>query len=368
MNTNLGRTECAVLINKSGSSKAFGDVVIVDVANAISFTTTTTGGFVTGRVGVILDPNGIANNAPGLVAFSGYVPRINLASAAALGDYVKSHTVDGQGTPHATPPQSGDFAQVLETGVNPSAMLLGSQVQLSTGGGAYFAPTGLTGATQASRYVGATASGAPATGTFLVGDYVIDRSGLMWICTVAGSPGTWVSSGGGGGGGRTLISEQTPSGVSTVQWTSIPSTYKKLVLEFALRSSQAASAVDGIVSFNSDITDANYRSETIYSYAGGLSHLAGANRKFCPTGVSAANAPTNQFTIGRLEIVQYQNSNIFKVSIANFSMAYDASSVYTQLMMNSVNWKNIAAINQIDISLSAGNFVANSVLRLYGEN
>lgn len=55
-----------------------------------------------------------------------------------------------------------------------------------------FKPTGLTGATAASRYVGATASGAPTSGTFAVGDYVIDESGLVWICTVLGTPGTWV--------------------------------------------------------------------------------------------------------------------------------------------------------------------------------
>ncbi len=51
--------------------------------------------------------------------------------------------------------------------------------------------SGLTGATAASRYVGATTSGAPATGTFAVGDYSIDQSGAIWICTTAGSPGTW---------------------------------------------------------------------------------------------------------------------------------------------------------------------------------
>lgn len=52
--------------------------------------------------------------------------------------------------------------------------------------------SGLTGATAASRYVGATTSGAPATGTFAVGDLVIDQTGAVWICTVAGTPGTWV--------------------------------------------------------------------------------------------------------------------------------------------------------------------------------
>lgn len=56
-------------------------------------------------------------------------------------------------------------------------------------------PTGLPGATAASSYVGATASGAPTTGTFAVGDFVIDQSGAVWVCTAAGSPGTWTKTG-----------------------------------------------------------------------------------------------------------------------------------------------------------------------------
>ena len=63
-----------------------------------------------------------------------------------------------------------------------------------TGSATYYAPTGLTGATAASRYVGATTNGYPATGTFLIGDFVIDRTGNIWICTVSGTPGTWEES------------------------------------------------------------------------------------------------------------------------------------------------------------------------------
>jgi hypothetical protein len=51
----------------------------------------------------------------------------------------------------------------------------------------------LTGATQASRYVGATATGAPSSGTWAVGDWLIAQDGVVWICTVAGSQGTWVA-------------------------------------------------------------------------------------------------------------------------------------------------------------------------------
>ena len=56
-------------------------------------------------------------------------------------------------------------------------------------------PTGITGATSGARFVGATTSGAPTTGTFAVGDYIVDRSGAMYVCTAAGSPGTWVKVG-----------------------------------------------------------------------------------------------------------------------------------------------------------------------------
>lgn len=61
----------------------------------------------------------------------------------------------------------------------------------------YWQTSGLTGAVSASRYVGATASVAPTTGTFSVGDFVPTQNGKIFICTVAGSPGTWVQVGGG---------------------------------------------------------------------------------------------------------------------------------------------------------------------------
>lgn len=37
-----------------------------------------------------------------------------------------------------------------------------------------------------------TSSGAPTTGTWAVGDAVQDSDGAWWLCTVAGTPGTWV--------------------------------------------------------------------------------------------------------------------------------------------------------------------------------
>lgn len=50
---------------------------------------------------------------------------------------------------------------------------------------------GITGATTQTRYVGGTASGAPGSGTFVAGDFIVTTGGDIWICTTGGTPGTW---------------------------------------------------------------------------------------------------------------------------------------------------------------------------------
>lgn len=79
--------------------------------------------------------------------------------------------------------------------------------------------SGLTGATAPSRYVGATTSGAPTTGTFAVGDFVIDQSGAVWVCTTAGTPGTWTKIGGGMNYALFTASGtwNVPAGVTTIR-------------------------------------------------------------------------------------------------------------------------------------------------------
>lgn len=86
---------------------------------------------------------------------------------------------------------SGQYLRGNGTHVAMSAIPAADVPQLAS-----YAPTGLTGATAASRYVGATASGPPVSGTFAVGDFEIDQSGKVWVCTTAGSPGTWTQAGG----------------------------------------------------------------------------------------------------------------------------------------------------------------------------
>jgi hypothetical protein len=217
MAINLGRLIGNYYTNKSGATVNYGDFVIVDSATAQAFKTTNIEGDVSGEPGVVMEPNGIANNGRGFIATGGDVPQLNLDTASALLDYVRSSTTVGKGKPHSSPKVAGDFAQVLGTGTTPPARLFGGVVP-----GIVYAPLGLPGATQASRYVGATASGAPVSGTFSIGDFVIAQNGAIWICTVAGSPGTWASfSGGKGITGVTKVRKTAVQNIATGAWRTI---------------------------------------------------------------------------------------------------------------------------------------------------
>jgi len=123
-NTALNRTVVALLTNKSGGALAYGDVVVISTATASAFTTTTTAGYTTTSIGVIVEPNGIANDASGMVAVGGWVPKVNLNTAATLGQFIKTHTVAGQGTPHSVL-TNGDFCYALEASATPKAILFG---------------------------------------------------------------------------------------------------------------------------------------------------------------------------------------------------------------------------------------------------
>ena len=65
---------------------------------------------------------------------------------------------------------------------------------------------GVPGATAGARFAGGTRSGAPTSGSWNAGDFVIDQTGQVWVYT--GS--AWVASGGSGGGGVTVDNTSLP--------------------------------------------------------------------------------------------------------------------------------------------------------------
>ena len=137
--------------------------------------------------GQVLKATASGSNAA-LVFVNSSVP----ANSIAPGALASGVTISGESV-------FGNLSHASISGVNVYGYLANSTISGSqiigtvsgVGPQAFFAPTGLTGATAVSRYVGATINGAPTSGVFAVGDFVIDQTGNIWICTVSGSPGTW---------------------------------------------------------------------------------------------------------------------------------------------------------------------------------
>lgn len=73
-------------------------------------------------------------------------------------------------------------------------------------------PLGLPGAVAPTRFVGATASGAPTVGDFVVGDWIVDVGNRVFrVCIAAGSPGSWAAA-----SGSTITAAGIPDGYLAV--------------------------------------------------------------------------------------------------------------------------------------------------------
>jgi hypothetical protein len=153
------------------------------------------------------------------VSISGTPPSANQAliasssSAAAWSNLPSAPVSSVFSRTGAVTAQSGDYtaAQVTNAADKSSGSQQNFTGELKTPD---LVAAGLTGATAASRYVGATASGAPSSGTFAIGDYIVDQSGAMWVCTTAGTPGTWKNT---GAAGNAVTSVFSRTGVVTAQ-------------------------------------------------------------------------------------------------------------------------------------------------------
>jgi hypothetical protein len=110
----------------------------------------------------------------------------------------------------ATQNFAGQTAPIASWFGSDGSTLLGG---VDVGGGVLV--NGVAGATAGARFAGGTKSGAPTSGSWKAGDYVIDQTGKVWIYT--GS--AWVASGGsnvGGGDGVTVDNSSLPLQDATV--------------------------------------------------------------------------------------------------------------------------------------------------------
>lgn len=394
-NTALNRTTVALLTNKSGGALAYGAVVVLDNTNAKGFTTTTTSGITTRGLGVIIEPNGIANDATGIVAISGWCPKVTLNTAATVGQFIKSHTVAGQGTPHDAPQVQGDFGVALQASATPEMILFGTPNPPTSGIPVLGSSTdeGLVrwDGTSGGTVQNTSAVTVSDTGVFTFPDNIrqtfnpgADASGLN-VGSHAGNPGTpsngdvWYNSStealmarvNGASlrlGDFVKIEESTPSATGTLTFSSL-GTFTHLEIRWSARSTKAASVEeDMVIRFNAD-TGGNYDSLLLYNptatTAAASEVLAGTSARVGT--LPAASADASRGGGGIIRIHDYRGTTFFKTAEGNFSY-FQGAALYSSTRPFGVHWRSASAITSITILLASGNYVAGSKFTLYGLN
>jgi len=150
----------------------------------------------------------------------------------------------------------------------------------------------------------------------------------------------------------------------TITFSSIPSTYQHLQIRYIGRVTNADTADNIFVQFNSD-TGSNYAWH--YLQGDGSSAVAGAassQSKILAGRVSAATATTEIMGAGVLDLLDYANTNKYKTLRTLSGQDRNGGGV---IVMTSGLWQNTAAVSTITITNgSATNFTSTSTFALYG--
>lgn len=258
--------------------------------------------------------------------------------------------------------------------------------QTNTITGTALIPTGLGNATAATRYVGGTASSAPTSGTFLVGDYVVTQNAKIFVCITAGSPGTWQQiTGAASTSGWKFIAKSTVtvSGTNLITFSSIPATYVDLMIT-GRTSTLASPAAVQFLTINASNSSGN--SHTGSSYASSVQYLAVSNTTVTPTaqlqsasgtllrfmGVLGAAEANVKRQIFQIHIPDYSTSNATHLIRAHGYSYGGVGSLPIHYSWNAIGWMGTFATGgEIIANLSIGTTTANqwdagSELTLWG--
>lgn len=149
-----------------------------------------------------------------------------------------------------------------------------------------------------------------------------------------------------------LASSVLGSAQATVVFSSIPSTYRDLMIVVNAQSNSGSGTTSLNIRFNGDSTGTNYVGENL----GGNGTNGFANGGMQNYVGSAADADFSLTTINVFEYAQSKHKMVISRS----------GNKDINVTLNSVRWTNTTAINEVTLLPSAGSFRANSQFYLYG--
>ena len=165
----------------------------------------------------------------------------------------------------------------------------------------------------------------------------------------------------GGGGGWTLISEVvTSASQPSVTFSSISASFRDLVLRVRGRGDTAASTVAVYVQFNGDTgTNYNWNKWNVFGNATNT-----AQNQIYTVDITAASGTASFPSSAQMVIFDYRGTTFFKNTWSENPISQTSATLF--INHGSGWWLSTSAITSIKVFPSAGNFVDNSVVSLYG--
>lgn len=148
-------------------------------------------------------------------------------------------------------------------------------------------------------------------------------------------------------------------GASSVQFSSVPSTYKHLQIR-ALASGGSSGGYSCFMQYNGD-TASNYSYHGLRGDGSAAGALSGTSTVYGYIGSGEIIA--NGFAGFVIDILEYANTNIYKTSRA--LAGGDANGV-GYIALGSGNWRNTQAVDTIRLTNNNGNWNQYSHFALYG--
>jgi hypothetical protein len=158
-----------------------------------------------------------------------------------------------------------------------------------------------------------------------------------------------------------LIASSTvgSSGAASIDFTSIPSTYTDLCLEFSLRTSAASTFYTTILKLNNSAASFN---GILLGGTGSAATTGAITQSVGAVGGGATTAST--FTNGSVYFPNYLSSNYKSYS---WDTVLENNATAARTYMGAGLWSNTAAINRITLTVdTSDNFAEYSTAYLYG--
>lgn len=153
------------------------------------------------------------------------------------------------------------------------------------------------------------------------------------------------------------------AGASSIDFSSIPSTYTDLVLKVSLRGTDANNYVNNKITFNGSTS--GYTSKLLYglgSSTGSLNNAVTNAVDFSSYG-TGSSATANTFGSAEIYIPNYAGSTNKSLSVDAVSENNATTAIAA---LTAGLWSNTSAINQVTITPAVGTFVQHSTATLYG--